>query len=90
MKRRNKQQKSDKFMLSFPLAMAGEGETVRVISILQGCRLRKRLMSIGIQVKDIFVVAQRLSNGAVLISKDNHRFALGGGMALKIFVMKEE
>jgi ferrous iron transport protein A len=90
MERRKKQQKSDNFMPSFSLAMAGEGETVRIISIRQGCWLRKRLMSMGIQVKDIIIVSQRLSNGAVLISKDNQRFAIGGGMALKIIVTKEE
>jgi Fe2+ transport system protein FeoA len=43
----------------------------------------------GIQVNDVFEVVQRHNKGAVLISREDHRYALGGGMALKIHVIKE-
>jgi Fe2+ transport system protein FeoA len=74
---------------SFPLAMVGEGERVRLVSVRRGRKLQERLLSIGIQVNDVVEVLQRHQKGAVLISKENNRYALGGGMALKINVIKE-
>jgi len=44
----------------------------------------------GIQVDDVVMVVQRREQGTVVISKANTRYALGGGMALKIFVTKEK
>ncbi len=75
---------------SFPLAIAGEGETVRIVSVRRGRKIQERLLSMGIQVDDVIEVVQCQNNGAVLISKENNRYALGGGMALKINVIKEK
>lgn len=74
---------------SFPLAMAGDGETVRIVSIHRGRKIQEKLRSMGIQVDDVIKVVQCRDKGAVLISKENNRYALGGGMALKINVIKE-
>ena len=76
-------------MPPFPLAMAEEGETVRIASVRRGRNINERLTSMGIQVDDVVEVVKRQEKGAVLISKENSRYALGGGMALKIFVIKE-
>jgi ferrous iron transport protein A len=41
-------------------------------------------------VDDVVKVVHRQEQGAVVISKENNRYALGGGMALKINVVKEK
>ncbi|WP_155318005.1 FeoA family protein [Desulfosarcina alkanivorans] len=74
---------------SFPLAMAGDGEMVRIVSFRHGRNFQERLLSMGIQLDDVVKVQQRRDKGAVVISKENTRYALGGGMALKIHVIKE-
>ena len=74
---------------SFPLAVSGEGERVRIVSVRRGRKLHEKLLAIGIQVDDVVEVVKRQNQGAVVISKENRRFALGGGMALKINVIKE-
>ena len=89
MKHENHEKERKSFQSSFPLAMAGEGETVRIVSVRRGRKIQERLLSMGIQVDDVIEVMQRHNKGAVLISKENNRYALGGGMALKIHVIKE-
>ena len=71
----------------FPLAMAGEGEKVRVVLIRGGCLLRERLLSIGIDVNDEITIVRR-QGGTILIEKAACRYALGGGMAHKINVTR--
>ena len=73
----------------FPLAMSEAGETVRIATVRRGRILREKLHGLGIQVGDVVEVVQRRENGAVLIAKDENRYALGGGMAHKIHVVKE-
>ena len=75
---------------SFPLAMAQDGETVRIVSVRRGRNIQERLLSMGIQVDDVIEVVRCQNRGAVLISRENNRYALGGGMALKIHVIKEK
>lgn len=70
----------------FPLASATEGEPVYITLIHGGCKLRERLLSMGINIDDKIIVLQRRGHGAVLIAKDNNRYMLGGGMAQKIQV----
>lgn len=73
---------------TFPLAMAGDGETVRIANLCGGALLHKRLLGMGIRLEDIIEVVQRREQGAVLIAKGTGRYALGGGMAHKIYVTK--
>ncbi len=73
---------------SFPLAMAGEGEKVHIAAICGGRELQERLLGMGIKLADIIEVLQRREKGALLIAKDAGRYALGGGMAHKIYVTK--
>lgn len=74
---------------SCPLAMASEGESVRIIMIRGGRKIQERLLSMGINIEDEIEVVQRQKKGAVLISKEGNRYALGGGMAQKIQVITE-
>ena len=74
---------------SFPLALAGHGERVRVVLIRGGANLKERLLSMGIQVEDTIEVIQAGKKGAVLVAKYENRFMLGGGMAHKIYVIRE-
>lgn len=74
---------------SFPLALAGTGETVRIVFIRGGATLKERLLSMGLQVDDLVGIVQCREKGAVLVAKGENRFMLGGGMAQKIFVTKE-
>ena len=74
---------------SFPLALAAVGEYVRVAAIRGGVNCKERLFSIGIHVEDVVQIIQSRPNGAVLIAKGENRLMLGGGMAQKIFVIKE-
>ncbi len=90
MRQEKHQKEQKKFRPSFPLAMAKEGETVRIVSVRRGRKIQERLLSMGIQVDDVIEVVQCHNKGAVLISKENNRYALGGGMALKINVIKEK
>lgn len=73
----------------FPLALASEGETVRILSVRRGRNIQERLLSMGIQVNDIVKVVHRQGHGSVLVAKGADRYALGGGMAHKIQVIKE-
>lgn len=73
---------------SFPLAMAGEGESVRIVLIRGGRNIQERMLSMGLTLDDVIEVVQRQNKGAVLISKAGSRYAFGGGMAHKINVTK--
>ena len=74
---------------SFPLALASAGESVRIVMVRGGGKMKERLLSIGLQVDDAIEVVQCREKGAVLVAKDDNRFMLGGGMAQKIYVTKE-
>ena len=74
---------------SFPLTLATTNEKVRIVLIRSGTKLKERLLSIGIQVEDTIEVIQAGQKGAVLVAKNENRFMLGGGMAQKIYVIKE-
>lgn len=72
----------------FPLSLASEGERVRIVHLKRGSKLQERLISMGIQLEDEIVVVQRQFGGAVLIEKTGNRYAMGGGLAHKIDVVR--
>ncbi len=74
----------------FPLSMARPGEKVRIATVRAGASMQERLLSMGINVDDVVKVEQLQGRGAVVISKDEQKYGLGGGMAQKIFVVKEQ
>jgi len=72
---------------SFPLAMANEGETVKVIGITAGKFLVKRLIAMGIIEQTELQIIQREQGNGLIVSRGETRLALGFGMANKIMVM---
>ncbi|PTD95098.1 FeoA family protein [Pseudothauera lacus] len=72
---------------NFPLAMASEGETVRVVAILGGKAMTLRVSELGLNIGSEVVVRQR-QGGGLVIGRGETRFALGGGMAHKILVTR--
>jgi len=71
----------------FPLAMAQEGERVRISLLRGGKGLEMRLTSLGLNVGSDLLVSQRRGNNLVVIRGET-RFALGAGMAQKIMVVR--
>ncbi len=69
-----------------PLALAGEGESLRIVSLRGGRGFHEKLVSMGLNVGDEIEVIQRRGGGTVLIAKEGIRYGLGGGMAQKILV----
>lgn len=70
----------------FPLALAGEGEQVEVVAMGKGKNVHERLLSMGISIGDSLDIVKCQGQGAVLVAKGQNRYALGGGMAQKIYV----
>lgn len=73
---------------AFPLALSSEGEKVKIVSCRGGGILRERLLSMGIHIDDKIQVVRKQQGGAMLIEKTGNRYALGGGMAYKIHVIR--
>ena len=70
----------------FPLAMAQEGERVRIQALRGGKGLEMRLTSLGLNVGSELLVSQRRGASLVVIRGET-RLALGAGMAQKILVV---
>lgn len=71
---------------SIPLAMAAEGATVRVVEFRGGMCSVKKVTEMGLNIGAEINIIQRESGGLV-ISRSETRYAIGGGMALKIMVL---
>lgn len=69
----------------FPLMMADEGAQVRVVALLGGTGLDRRMTEMGLNVGAELVIRQR-QGGGLVVTRGETRFALGGGMAHKIMV----
>lgn len=72
----------------FPLAMAQEGEQVK-IQLLRGSKgLEKRVTTLGLNVGSDLLVSQRKGQDMVVIRGET-RLALGVGVAQKIMVIRQ-
>ncbi len=89
MRQKKHKKKQQNYQQSFPLSLAGEGEMVRIVSVHCGRNIQQRLLCMGIQIDDVIKTIQ-CRHGAVLIAKNNNRYVLGSGMALKIQVVQEK
>jgi ferrous iron transport protein A len=74
-------------MTPFPLAVAQEGEQVRVFLLAGGKGLEIRLTSLGLNVGCELTVSQRVG-GNLVVLRGETRLALGAGMAQKIMVVR--
>ncbi|WP_333874952.1 FeoA family protein [Methylobacter sp.] len=70
---------------AFPLSMAGENAAVRVVAILGGAGLARRVSEMGLNVGCELIVLQR-QNAGLVVMRGETRFALGDGIAHKIMV----
>ena len=70
---------------AYPLMMADEGARVRVVGLMGGHGLERRMTEMGLNVGAELVVRQR-QGGGLVVMRGETRFALGGGMARKIMV----
>ncbi len=76
---------------AMPLSMVTPGETVELIQIREGKRLRKRLADLGLNVGlEIRVVQNCFSGPLILAVKEDARLAIGRGMAHQILVVPRE
>ncbi|MCD6442650.1 MAG: ferrous iron transport protein A [Thermotogae bacterium] len=70
-----------------PLSYARNGK-YRVVSIMGGRNLRKRLADMGISEGTLLKVSNSM-NGPVLIEVNGSRYVIGTGMAMRILVRQE-
>ncbi|ADC62460.1 FeoA family protein [Allochromatium vinosum] len=70
---------------TFPLAMAGEGERVRIQTLQGGKGLAKRLTELGLNPGTEVCIVTR-QGGGLVVARGETRLALGCGMAVKILV----
>jgi ferrous iron transport protein A len=70
----------------FPLAMASEGERVKIVSVQRGKNLAKRLIAMGIIEETELHILQRQPGQGLVVVCGETRMALGAGMANKIMV----
>jgi len=70
---------------TFPLAMAGVGEKVRLESVHGGEKLIHRLTALGLTPGVTLSIVQD-AGGPLLLSVRDSRIALGRGMAHKVMV----
>lgn len=78
----------DRGAAPFPLAMAQEGERVRIRLLRGGKGLEMRLTSLGLNVGSELVVSQH-QGGNMVVLRGETRLALGAGIAHKIMVIRE-
>lgn len=71
----------------FPLGMASEGEIVKIVSVVGGKNLAKRLMAMGIVADTQLQILQRQPGTGLVLARGETRLALGAGMANKILVV---
>ena len=72
---------------AFPLGMASEGEIVKIVSVVGGKNLVKRLTAMGIMADTQLKILQRQKGTGLVLARGETRLALGVGMANKILVV---
>jgi len=71
----------------FPLNMVIEGEKVKIVSIIGGKNLIKRLLALGLIEEIEMQVLHKQPGNGVVVACGETRLALGLGMAQKIMVV---
>lgn len=72
--------------MNMPLAMASEGNDVKIKDIASGQRLKKRLNELGLYEGRSVVVSKNDMRGPVVIKILDSKIVLGRGEAMKIMV----
>lgn len=71
---------------AFPLALAREGERVRVVRLQRGERMARRLADMGLALGSEAVMLRGSGEGPVLVAVGDARIAIGRGMASRVMV----
>lgn len=71
---------------TLPLTMISPGQTVKLVEIATGRKLKHRLTELGL-TPGVELEVMQDQGGPLLLSVYNSRLALGRGMAHKIMVM---
>lgn len=69
-----------------PLLMAQPGESVRLVALRGGQRMRRRLADLGLTLDMPLRVIQGNGHGPLIVAVKDARLALGRGMAHHIMV----
>lgn len=70
-----------------PLSQIAAGQTVKLVSVDGGRRLRKRLADLGLSAgQHVRVVQNHFAGPLILAVQHDARLAIGRGMARKIYV----
>lgn len=69
-----------------PLVMAQPGETVKLVGLRGGQRMRKRLADLGLTLDMPLRLVQRNGQGPLIVAIKETRLAIGRGMAHHILV----
>jgi len=73
--------------LSYPLSLASEGSTFRILSVPVKARLARRLLLMGLLEETEWRVLRQHRNGAVVIERQARRLTLRAEFAAHIFGM---
>jgi ferrous iron transport protein A len=71
---------------AFPLALAAEGEKLRIAALVAGKNVERRLADLGLPVGSEIEVLHRQGPGRMVVGKGYARIALGVGLTAKIMV----
>ncbi len=69
-----------------PLAIAPEGEILKIISVRGGRGVMQRLADLGLIPGTTIKIIKSMSNGPLLLEVKGSRIALGRGISMKLFV----
>ncbi len=69
-----------------PLNLINPGEKVKIIKIIGGRNIHKRLSDMGFLSGTVIEVISNVGFGPLIVSKNGVKLGLGFGMAHKIFV----
>ena len=69
-----------------PLAMAHEGERLRIMEIRGGREVMQRLADLGLAPNSTVKVIKSVGRGPILLEVMGSRIALGRGICMKLFV----
>ena len=70
---------------TLPLSEMAIGQRLRLVGVLGGNRLKRRLLALGLNVGGELEIVQRRGGGVVL-ARGGNRVALGAGIAQKLYV----
>lgn len=77
----------DRTVRPYPLAMAADGDVVRIVGLRAGKGLDRRLTALGLNMDSVLRVLHRRPGGALVVARGETRLALGAGMSQKIMVV---